>query len=211
MDEDNETEPYLNPSNTTWALILSTLIPLMIMTILLLILILLAQKVMINQDDISREITVDYLLTGTATGSGIDFDLEPGTLIIGPGENTSIITIPNIIDDDLAEADETIIITLSNPTNAALGDDNIYTHTILANDDDKRPILISTSPQDDSTRVPIDSDIILTFNKDVNCESGTINIESEDNSSSFAVSLPNQIVVVVGRRSSRLIYLLILV
>ena len=141
-----------------------------------------------------REIKVDYLLTGTATGSGIDFDLEPGTLIIGPGENTSIITIPNIIDDDLAEADETIIITLSNPTNAALGDDNIYTHTILANDEDKRPILISTSPQDDSTRVPIDSDIILTFNKDVNCESGTINIESEDNSSSFAVSLPNQIV-----------------
>ena len=124
---------------------------------------------------------MDYLLTGTATGSGIDFDLEPGTLIIGPGENTSIITIPNIIDDDLAESDETIIITLSNPTNAALGDDNIYTHTILANDEDKRPILISTSPQDDSTRVPIDSDIILTFNKDVNCESGTINIESEDN------------------------------
>ncbi len=141
-----------------------------------------------------REITVDYLLTGTASGSGIDFDLEPGTLIIGPGENISIITIPNIIDDDLAEADETIIITLSNPTNAALGDDNIYTHTILANDEDKRPILISTSPQDDSTRVPIDSDIVLTFNKDVNCESGTINIESEDNSSSFAVSLPNQIV-----------------
>ena len=87
---------------------------------------------------------MDYLLSGTATGSGIDFDLEPGTLIIGPGENTSIITIPNIIDDDLAESDETIIITLSNPTNAALGDDNIYTHTILANDEDKRPILIST-------------------------------------------------------------------
>ena len=141
-----------------------------------------------------REITVDYLLTGTATGSGNDFDLEPGTLIIGPGESTSIITIPNIIDDDLAEADETIIITLTNPTNAALGDDSIYTHTILANDEDKRPILISTSPQDDSTRVPIDSDIVLTFNKVVNCESGTINIESEDNSSSFAVSLPNQIV-----------------
>ena len=37
-----------------------------------------------------------------------------------PGENTGIITIPNIIDDDLAEADETIIITLSNPTNATL-------------------------------------------------------------------------------------------
>ena len=38
----------------------------------------------------------------------------------------------------------------------------------------------------------------MTFNKPVNCESGTINIESEDNSSSFAVSLPNEIVTGCG-------------
>ena len=145
-----------------------------------------------------RQISVDYQLTGTATGSGIDHDLENGTLTIDPGENTGILIIPNIIDDDLAEDDETIIITLSNPTNAILGDDNIYTHTISANDDDKRPILITTSPQDDTTRVPVDSDIILTFNKVVNCASGTINIESEDNSSSFTVSLPNDIVTGCG-------------
>ena len=145
-----------------------------------------------------KQISVDYQLTGTANGSGIDHDLEDGTLTIDVGKNSGILTIPNIIDDDLAEADETIIITLSNPINAILGDDKIYTHTILANDDDKRPVLISTSPDDDSTRVPIDSDIILTFNKPVNCESGTINIESEDNSSSFAVSLPNEIVTGCG-------------
>jgi len=145
-----------------------------------------------------KEISVDYQLTGTATGSGTDYDLENGTLIVGVGENTGTITIPGIIDDDLAEDDETIIITLSNPTNAVLGDDNIYTHTILANDDDKRPILIATNPQDDSTRVPINSDIILIFNKAVNCESGSINIESEDNSSSYAVNLPNEIVTGCG-------------
>ena len=137
-------------------------------------------------------------MTGTATGSGIDHDLEDGTLTIDAGENTGILTIPNIIDDDLAEDDETIIITLSNPTNAILGDDNIYTHTILANDDDKRPILIKTSPEDDTTRVPVDSDIILNFNKVVNCKSGAINIESEDNSSSFTISLPNEIVAGCG-------------
>ena len=145
-----------------------------------------------------RQISVDYQLTGTATGSGIDHDMEDGTLTIDAGEITGIITIPNIIDDDLAEGDETIIITLSNPTNAIIGDDNIYTHTILSNDDDKRPILIATSPEDDTTRVPVDSDIILTFNKEVNCASGTINIESEDNSSSFTVSLPNDIVTGCG-------------
>ncbi len=145
-----------------------------------------------------RQISVDYQLTGTATGTGIDHDMEDGTLTIDAGEITGIITIPNIIDDDLAEGDETIIITLSNPTNAIIGDDNIYTHTILANDDDKRPILIATSPEDDTSRVPVDSDIILTFNKEVNCASGTINIESEDNSSSFTVSLPNDIVTGCG-------------
>ena len=92
-------------------------------------------------------------------------------MTINAGENTGTITIPSIIDDDLAEEDETIIVTLSNPTNAFLGDNFIYTHTISANDDDKRPILIATSPQDDSIRVPIDSDIILKFNKEVNCAS----------------------------------------
>ena len=85
---------------------------------------------------------MDYELTGTATGSGVDYNLDNGTLIIDAGENTGIITIPSIIDDDLAEEDETIIVTLSNPINATLGEDYIYTHTILANDDDKRPILI---------------------------------------------------------------------
>ena len=145
-----------------------------------------------------KEVSVDYELTGTATGSGVDYNLDNGTLIIVAGENTGIITIPGIIDDDLAEEDETIIVTLSNPTNATLGEDYVYTHTILANDDDKRPILIGTDPKDDSTRVPVDSDIILTFNKIVNCESGIINIESEDNSSSFAVSLPNESVTGCG-------------
>ena len=151
-----------------------------------------------------REISVDYQLTGTATGSGTDYNLENGTLIIDAGENTGTITIPGILDDDLAEEDETIIITLSNPTNAILGDDHIYTHTILANDDDKRPILISTNPKDDSTRVPIDSDIILTFNKAVNCESGTINIGSEKNSPTFDISLPNEFVTGCGTETIKI-------
>ena len=93
-------------------------------------------------------------------------------LTINAGENTGTITIPSIIDDDLAEEDETIIITLSNPTNAFLGDNFIYTHDIK-NDDDKRPILIATSPQDDSIRVPIDSDIVLKFNKEVELHQAT--------------------------------------
>ena len=76
-----------------------------------------------------KEISVDYELTGTASGSGIDYDLDNGTLTIDAGENTGIIMIPSIIDDDLAEENETIIVTLTNPINATLGEDYVYTLT----------------------------------------------------------------------------------
>ena len=66
-------------------------------------------SITVDASEISgREISVNYQLTGTATGSGIDYNLENGTLIIDAGENTGIITIPSIIDDDLAEEDETM-------------------------------------------------------------------------------------------------------
>ena len=42
--------------------------------------------------------------------------------------------ISGIVDDNLDEADETIIITLSNPSNATLGSDNAHTYTITDND-----------------------------------------------------------------------------
>ena len=146
----------------------------------------------------TKNITVNYAVTGTATGSGIDYTLANGTLSISAGETTGTITITDIVDDGLTEENETVIVTLSSPGNATLGSDSVHTYTILANDDDKRPILTTTSPLDDSTSIPINSDIILTFNKVVNCGTGTINIKSEDNSSSFAVSLPNEIVTGCG-------------
>ena len=91
--------------------------------------------------------------------------------------------------------------TLSNPTNATLGNDNIFTHTILADGNDQRPILTTTSPQDDSVSVPVNSDIVLTFDKVVNCKSGTIDIKSADNSSSFAVNLSSEIVTGCGTKN----------
>ena len=144
----------------------------------------------------TQNITVDYVITGTATGSGTDYTLADGTLSISAGEKTGTITITDIVDDGLAEENETVIITLSSPNNATLGNDSVHTYTIT--NDDESPVLTKTSPQDDSTGVPINSDIILTFSKAVNCKSGTINVESEDNSPSFAVSLPNENVTGCG-------------
>lgn len=82
-------------------------------------------------------VTVDYTVVGTATGGGTDYTLASGTLTINAGSLTNNITIASIIDDVLDENDETVIVTLSNPTNAGLGTNTQHTYTI--NDDDATP------------------------------------------------------------------------
>jgi len=83
----------------------------------------------------SQEIvTVDYQVTGgTATGGGVDYTLNSGTLQFNPGERTKFISI-TIVDDDIEESDETIEVTLSNPVNGQLGANPVHTFTILDND-----------------------------------------------------------------------------
>ena len=70
---------------------------------------------------------MDYTITGTATGSGTDYTLANGTLTIPAGSTSGTITIASIVDDTLDEVDETVIVTLSNPSNATLGSDDAHT------------------------------------------------------------------------------------
>ena len=87
----------------------------------------------------SQNVTVNYAITGTATGSGTDYTLANGTLTIAAGETTGIITIAGIVNDSLDEANETVIVTLSSPNNATLGSDRVHTYTI--NDNDNTPTI----------------------------------------------------------------------
>ena len=82
----------------------------------------------------TQNITVDYAVTGTATGSGTDYTLANGTLTISAGSTSGTITIASIVDDSLDEVNETVIVTLSNPSNASLGSDDAHTYTITDND-----------------------------------------------------------------------------
>ena len=82
----------------------------------------------------SSAVTVDYTVTGTATGSGTDFTLANGTLTISAGDTSGTITIASIINDTLDEANETVIVTLSNAVGATLGSDDEHTYTITDND-----------------------------------------------------------------------------
>ena len=62
--------------------------------------------------------------------SGTDYTLANGTLTINSGTSSGTITIASIVNDTLDEDNETVILTLSNPSNASLGTDSVHTYTI---------------------------------------------------------------------------------
>ncbi|MGE5894062.1 MAG: Calx-beta domain-containing protein, partial [bacterium] len=79
-------------------------------------------------------VRVDYVVTGgTATGGGVDYTLASGTLTFSSGVTSQPINI-TINNDLIDELDETIQVTLQNPSNAALGSPTVHTYTIIDND-----------------------------------------------------------------------------
>ena len=85
----------------------------------------------------SQTVTVDYAVTGgSATGSGTDYTLAAGQLTFTAGVTSQNVPL-TINNDTLDENDETIVITLSSPSNATLGANTTHTYTIL--DDDAAP------------------------------------------------------------------------
>ena len=79
-------------------------------------------------------VTVDYRTSpGTAT-AGTDYTAASGTVTFAPGDTAKTISVP-IVDDDVEDGGETFSVTLSNPTNATLGN-HTATGTIHNNDDD---------------------------------------------------------------------------
>ena len=94
--------------------------------------------------DTEREVTVDYadLGTGTAT-SGTDYDtLGSGTLTFAPGGAATQNIDVMVVGDTIDEANETVILRLSNPGNATIATAD-GTGTI--DDDDAAPTLAINS------------------------------------------------------------------
>ena len=78
-------------------------------------------------------VTVSYATSdGTAT-TGSDYTATSGTLTFAPHQTSQTIRLP-ITNDTLDEVDETVILTLSTPTNAVVGTAPRTTFTILDND-----------------------------------------------------------------------------
>ena len=154
--------------------------------------------------------TVDYAVTGGTAAGGDDYILAPGTLIFNPDESNQTISI-DIIDDGLDEEDETIVVSLSNPTSTGseivLREPSKHTYTIR----DTRPqvsfAMNSSSGREDAGPAEVTvglsfaSDKIITVDYEViggtatgggvdyTLEAGTLTFEAEQTSQTVSIEL----------------------
>ena len=81
-----------------------------------------------------QPVTVDYAVTGgSATGGGVDYILKDGTLTFNPGETSKFISV-RLRNNYEIDDSKTLVLGLSNPTNATLGSPT--EHTLTIQDDD---------------------------------------------------------------------------
>ncbi|NBP40970.1 MAG: hypothetical protein EBV34_21595, partial [Betaproteobacteria bacterium] len=80
----------------------------------------------------TQTVTVPIAYSGSAS-SGIDYNNASTSITIAAGQSSGSVTF-SIIGDTAVEPDEKVVLTLGAPTNATLGTNNTYTHTIR-NDD----------------------------------------------------------------------------
>ncbi|MFC1671922.1 Calx-beta domain-containing protein, partial [Planctomycetota bacterium] len=106
--------------------------------------------------------TVDYTVSGgTATGGSVDYSFAAGTLTFGVGVMTQ--NVPLTIDEDLLdENDETIEITLSNPSVATLGTQVMHTFTLTDNDAEPTVSFDLASGSGFETVTPVDVALSLS-------------------------------------------------
>ncbi len=78
-------------------------------------------------------VMVDFTTSDVSALAELDYETRSGTLTIPAGSTTGKIPVP-VLDDVLDEPDETFTVTLSNPTNATVGD-GTGTGTIEDGDD----------------------------------------------------------------------------
>lgn len=129
-----------------------------------------------------EDISIPYTVTGTATGSGTDYTLADGTATISSGSTSGSITL-SIIEDFLAESNETVIVTLTKAIYSILDTSNDdFTYTITDDDTpgvtvteiegstdvseagttDKYNIVLDTQPAEDVTiAISVDSNVTV--------------------------------------------------
>src|SRR5215217_5556014 len=90
----------------------------------------------INGDD--GAVSVQYSATGGTATAGQDFTAVSGTLSWAAGDSGSRSFNLPVVNDGTPEADETILLTLSNPTGGATLNGTLKTATLTIDDDDSQ-------------------------------------------------------------------------
>jgi hypothetical protein len=86
----------------------------------------------------AQTVTVPVTYSGTAT-SGTDYTNATTSITIPAGQTTGTATF-SVVGDTTPELDETVILTMGTPTNATLGTNKVYTHTVLNDDLDQQVV-----------------------------------------------------------------------
>jgi len=87
----------------------------------------------VREGDPASAATVDFASSNGTASQLRDYEVANGTLTFAAGQTTRTFRML-IVDDVFAESNETINVTLSNPTNASLASPSTATVTILDND-----------------------------------------------------------------------------
>jgi Calx-beta domain/Domain of unknown function (DUF4214) len=98
----------------------------------------------VRTGDTSSAATVDYWTNDAVAKQKADFEFAAGTLRFAPGETAKVFQL--LINEDIfSEGNETLTLTLGNPSGAQLG--QLSTTTVTINDDSQEP---PVNPLDDA-------------------------------------------------------------
>ena len=157
-------------------------------------------------------VTVDFHTSGGTATAGQDYAAIAMTLTFGAGEITKFVDIP-IFPDALVEGDETIVLTLSNPTApATLGAQKTAvltirdaqmglqfsapTYTVSEGTTNATISVVRTGPLNGTATVSYStSDGTATGGADYTPTSGTLTFKAGDTAKSFTVPILNDTVV----------------
>jgi len=132
----------------------------------------------------SAPATVDYATSDGTANSPADYLSSSGTLHFGAGETFKTFSVP-IVDDVYVEGNETIELSLSNPTGGAfLGSPNMATLTIVDNDtiaSSPPQLILDESGPDPNQVAALDSLLCLRDPFPVQSVAGWLNLGSDRN------------------------------
>lgn len=82
-------------------------------------------------------VSVDFAVTDGTAVNGQDYTATTGTVVLADQQTSAVFTVP-ILDDTIAEGNETVVLTLTNAIDAALGQPATATLTIVENEQGMR-------------------------------------------------------------------------